>query len=255
MLNKKILITRSRGQVSDLAGKLEALGAQVIEFPTIEIVPPDSFADLDEAIKNSGQYDWLLFTSVNGVDFFWDRLKKAGKEVSDLSHLKIAAIGPTTSKRIEKYGLSVDLLPDEFRAEGLVEALKEAGIAKKKVLLPRAKKAREVLLEDLKKLQCDLDVVDAYQTVLPKVDPQKVKEIFEGEKPDWITFLSSSTVENFVTIVRKENLLNYLKGIKVACIGPITKATAEKLGMKVSVMPQEYTINSLVQSILEDAIK
>lgn len=249
LLNKKILVTRAKGQASEISSELTKRGACVIEFPTIQICPPTSYESLDAVIKDIGQYEWLFLTSVNGVEAFLDRLGKAGKSISDLSHLKIGAIGSATGTKLEKSGLKVDFLPEEFRAEGIVKSFKEKGIKNAKVLFPRAKVAREILVDELKKFGCHVDVVEAYQTVVPKMSRENLKKVFVHKKPDWITFLSSSSVENFVKILGQSNLKQYISGVKVACIGPVTKDTAEGLSLKVDVMPKKSTVSDLVNAI------
>ncbi len=253
LFNKIILVTRSRDQASELSEKFEKLGANVIEFPIIEIAPPKSWASLDKAIKNISRYQWIVFTSINSVDNFWCRLKRLKMDVRNCAHLKIAAIGPATKDRILSHGLWVDCIPSSYHSKGLAAALKKSGIKGNKVLFPQARDGNDEAIVELEKLGCRVDRVETYQTKLPAISSEKLKNIFEKQKPDWITFASSSSVDNFVKIIGEKNLSHYLEGTKVACIGPVTRKTAESYGMKVTVMPRRATLDSLVEAIALNA--
>lgn len=263
LFNKRILITRSREQASELSEKFQKLGAHVIEFPTIKIAPPKSWAPLDKAIKNISRYQWIIFTSINSVDNFWSRLKKLKMDVRNCAqpqcgHLKIAAIGPATKDRILSHGLWVDCLPTSYHSKGLAAALKKSGIKRKKgqkILFPQARAGNDELILELKKLGCCVERVEAYQTLLPRLSPEKIKNIFEEQTPDWITFASSSSVDNFVKIIGHKCLTNLLSQTKIACIGPVTRTTAISYGMKVDVMPRQATLDSLVEAIALNVAK
>ena len=222
----------------------------VIEFPTIAVSPPRSTRVLDRAIKNLGGYDWIFFTSANGVRLFWKRLFELGKDSRALSGLKVGAIGPQTASAAAEFGIRVDLLPSTFRAEGIVSELDRFRIRKKRVLIPRAAEAREVLPIELKKRGCRVAIAEVYRTTLPKHDPALVREILQEKKVDWVVFASSQAVRNFVAIARREKLAQGVKGLRAACIGPITAETASKAGFDVAVVPDEATIDSLVRAII-----
>ncbi|MBW1783043.1 MAG: uroporphyrinogen-III C-methyltransferase [Deltaproteobacteria bacterium] len=252
LFGKRIVITRAREQASEFLRILEALGAAPIEFPTIEVRPPESWESLDRAINALDGYDWLLFTSVNGVRFFLDRLGFLKKDIRDLKGIKIGVIGPKTADAWVHMGIRPDLMPDEYRAEAIVESFKKVGISGAKILIPRAAKAREVLPEQLRKAGARVDVVHAYQTVSPVHDTGRVRELLMRGSIDMVTFTSSSTVSNFVKMFEADGnqLQEWMEPVIVACIGPITAKTAEANHLRVSLMPPEYTIESLAGAII-----
>jgi uroporphyrinogen III methyltransferase/synthase len=252
LFGRRIVVTRAREQASEFIAKLSALGADCIEFPTIEIAPPDSWDQLDRTIEALEEYQWLLFTSVNGAKWFLNRLEMSGKDVRDLKGLKIAAIGPKTAEIWSKVGIKPDLIPSEYRAEGVIKSFEKWETKGIKILLPRASKAREILPEELKKMGAKVDVVPAYKTIKPDYDTTKVIELLENNAIDMVTFTSSSTVTNFVEMFEKKGSLNKLiKKVSIACIGPITAKTAEQNGLLTSIMPAEYTIEALTESIID----
>jgi uroporphyrinogen III methyltransferase/synthase len=241
-----VVVTRAREQSGELISKLEALGAEVIDFPTIEIRPAEDYRPLDAAIANLASYDWLIFTSVNGVRFFMERLDLRGRDLGSL-RARVCAIGPATRKAVEKLGLKVDLMPDEYVAESLVAAFAEHDLAGRRILLPRAAVARDLVPTELAKRGARVEVVEAYRTVVPKDIAARTREIFFGErKPGWITFTSSSTVTNFVQAVGAHTL----EGVGVASIGPVTSATARRYGLAVAVEATTYTIDGLVEAVV-----
>ncbi len=241
-----VVITRARDQASELAAKLEALGAQVVEFPTIEVRPAEDYRALDAALANLPAYDWLIFTSANGVKFFQERLELRGRELLAY-HGKVCAIGPATRKAVEKIGLYVTLLPEEYVAESLVAAFEGYELAGKRVLLPRAAVARDLVPAELSRRGAQVDVVEAYRTVVPRDLSARAREVFfSGRKPDWITFTSSSTVTNFVQAAGSHTL----EGIKVASIGPVTSSTLRKFGLDVTAEASPYNVEGLVEALL-----
>ncbi len=252
LFGKRIVITRAREQASEFRRMLDALGAEGIEFPTIEVRPPESWESLDRAIKALGGYDWLLFTSVNGVRFFIERLGFLGKDIRDLKGIRIGVIGPKTADAWVHMGIQPDLMPEEYRAEAVVESFKEVGVRGAKILIPRAAKAREVLPEQLRASGAHVDVVHAYQTISPDHDRGRVRELLMKGSIDMVTFTSSSTVSNFVKMFDADGkrLQEWMEQVAVACIGPITAETAEENGFKVSLVPPEYTIGSLAEGII-----
>ncbi len=252
LFGRRIVVTRAREQASGFMERLSQLGAECIQFPTIEVVPPESFEPMDSAIEHLSQYDWLLFTSVNGVRFFLERLHFLGRDVRDLKGVKLGAIGPKTAGAWMKMGIKPDLVPGEYRAEAIVEGLGGFGIKGKKILIPRAVKAREILPLELRKMGAVVEVVPAYQTVRPDDDVELVKGMLERKEVHMVTFTSSSTVTNFVEMFRtwKETLIEEMASVASACIGPVTAKTAEGYGFSVDLMPSEYTIDALTEEIV-----
>ncbi len=253
LFGKKLVITRAREQASDFVQVLYMLGADCIEFPTIEVVPPDSWDALDASIQKLQEYNWLLFTSVNSVKFFLERLEAGGKDVRDLKDLKVAAIGPKTADTWKQFGIRVDLVPDEYRAEAIVECFKTLGpVNGLKILMPRALKAREILPETLRKMGAEIDIVTTYQTVRPDHVTDQVRDMLKNSAVDMVTFTSSSTVENFTSMFadQEDALKQWMGQTAVACIGPVTAKTAEDKGYTVAVMPAEYTIEAFTDAIV-----
>jgi uroporphyrinogen III methyltransferase/synthase len=218
----------------------------VIEFPTIEIHPPMDTRPLDEAIGRLERYDWLLFTSVNGVESFFSRLSHCGKSAQDLTHMRCAAIGPETAKRLESVGITNCLVPAEYQAEGILEILAAETIKGKHVLIPRAARAREILPETLRRWGAEVDVVEAYQTVAPRADTNELRRMLGSGAVDMITFTSSSTVRNFTRLFGGQSLNEILGTTPIACIGPITEGTVKELGGVAAVVAREFTIAGLV---------
>ncbi|SHH36491.1 uroporphyrinogen III methyltransferase / synthase [Caloranaerobacter azorensis DSM 13643] len=245
---KKILVTRTRHQASSLSKKIEELGGEAIEFPTIKIVENDNYSKLDRALSNIKKYKWIIFTSVNGVEFFFNRMEKLGFDIRFLQNAIICAIGPATAKELYDMGLKVKYMPDEYRAEAIIDILKDKIKDGDYVLLPRADIARNILVKELGKLGAKVDDIPVYKTVVPEQSREELIRILQ-ENIDIITFTSSSTVKNFVKILGKENL-ELIKDAKVAVIGPITGATAKKLGLNVDIEAKEYSISGLIDEIL-----
>ncbi len=250
LFGKRVLVTRSRSQASVFAEKIEHLGGEPWEFPTIEINPPDDFGPMDRAIEAIGQFDWLILTSVNGVQYFFDRLRFNKKDIRALNGLKICAIGPKTREEIEKYGIFCEFMPEEFVAEAIIEGLKSEDLAGKKVLLPRADIARKVLPETLQAMGAVVTEVTAYKTVSGDGNTEILKEMLAEKRIHILTFTSSSTVKNFVSKLSEPNLPELLQGTLVACIGPITANTARELGLTVDIEAEEYTIDGMTKAIL-----
>jgi len=253
LFGKRIVVTRAREQASEFLAALSDLGAECIEFPTIEIVPPESWDSLDRAIRSLGAYEWVVFTSVNGVKSFFQRLDALGRDVRDLKGIRIAAIGPKTGDAVREKGIRLDLMPDEYRAEAVVEAFKKEGVRGRGILLPRAAGAREILPGELEKMGARVDVVDAYRTIRPERDRERVREMLAEGEIHMVTFTSSSTVKNFFEMFEgeKDLVLRWMERVAVACIGPVTAGTAEEMGLKVCLIPSEYTIEALTKAILD----
>ena len=247
---RRIVIGRAKAQSGALAKLLREKGATVLAVPFIEIRKPRSFKPLDSALKEIHEYDWLVLTSVNGVEALFERLAKLKLEIGWLAHLRIAAIGPATKAAIEKRGLDVSVVPKQYVAESVVEALKSQ-VEGRHILLVRAKVARDVIPNELRKAGAAVEVVEAYETVLPKRSKAQLQTALKGKKrPDVITFTSSSTAKNFVDLIgAKAAYSGLLDGVKLASIGPVTTETLNQLGFKAHIQAKEYTIPGLVETI------
>ena len=284
----RILVGRARHQASALSAELRKLGAQVLEIPFIEIRQPRSYQPLDSALKNLADYDWLILTSVNGVEAMWARMAKPKLDNADLwqshdfSHAekqasregheftraatrtrsgaalaagvrcpRIAAIGPATKNAIEQRGAKVDIVPKEYVAESVVRSLRRR-VKGKRVLLVRAKVARDVIPRELRKAGARVDVVEAYETVAPKSSRTRLRAALKNprQRPHVITFTSSSTVRNFVTLLKGSHVQLRLDAILTASIGPVTSSTLRELGLGVDIEAKEFTIPGLVDAIV-----
>ncbi|MCU0599753.1 MAG: uroporphyrinogen-III synthase, partial [Desulfobacterales bacterium] len=232
LFGKRIVVTRARAQASDMVARLTGLGATCIECPVIKVVPADDYRLLDHAISRIKEYDWLVFTSVNGVDCFFKRLFENKKDVRALGHLKTAVIGPATAERLKTYGISADILPESFRAESIINAFKNQPISGKKILLPRAKEARTILPEELTNMGAFVDEIAVYKTILDGDQGQALVEKLEAGEIDIITFTSSSTVTNFKSLIPADRFDELMKGVTIASIGPITTETVYWEGIR-----------------------
>jgi uroporphyrinogen-III synthase len=246
----RVLVGRARHQASALSAGLRRLGATVIEIPFIEIRKPRSFKPLDSALRNLSQYHWLILTSVNGVDAMWERMERLQITRVSLKHLRIAAIGPATKKAIERRGISVDIVPEEYIAESVVRTLKPK-VHGKRLLLVRAKVARDVIPRELGEAGAHVNVVEAYETVVPKASRGRLRAVLKNPKrrPQVITFTSSSTVRNFVELIGSRERRKSLEGILTASIGPVTSSTLRELGFPVDIAARDFTIPGLVDAI------
>jgi uroporphyrinogen III methyltransferase/synthase len=254
LFGKRIAITRAREQAGVLREELAALGAEVIEIPTIEIRPPDSWEPLDAAIRRLEEFDYLLVTSANGVRNFLARLAASGRDVRALKGLTIGAIGPASAAEFARTGVKVDLLPTEYVAEGLLAALSDRDLQGKAFLIPRARVARDLVLRVLEERGAHVEVVEAYQTVMPHISPEELAHLLTPT-PDAITFTSSSTATNFAKLLGQNRLAETLRGAAIASIGPITSQTLRQLGLTVTLEAQESTMTGLVRVITEHVWK
>lgn len=255
---RTIVITRARAQSAKFAAELENFGARVICCPTIEIVEPDSYALLDEAVENLYGYDWLIFTSVNGVDYFLRRLEARGHQPSELDELRVCAIGEATAFRLRELSVHVDVIPEQFKAEGAFSAIESyvggrENLDRLNFLIPRAAVARDYLPKALEEAGARVDVVPAYRTVCPQdsIERGRVEALLAGGAVDCITFTSSSTVTNFAGLFDTTDLSQLLEGVRIACIGDITAATAAEYNLQTDILPGEYTIPALTRAILD----
>lgn len=249
---KRILVTRSRTQASVLVEKIKQLGGEAIELPTIEISLEENLEQLYLAFASIEQYQWIVFTSVNAVDIFFQQLREQGQDIRSLFGLRICAIGPATAARLQSLGLLVDVIPDEYQAEGIIKKLQGLILPGQRVLLPRARGAREVLPVSLKEMGAVVDECCLYQAIVPQAKNNNGWQELLADDLDYITFTSSSTVNNFVKIIGREQVESYIKQVRVACIGPITAATAREQGFNIDVQASEYTIDGLINAILKD---
>ena len=246
---KTVLVMRTRKQAGELSQLLKVQGADVVEIPLLEICPPESYEPLDQAIQNLNQYDWILFTSSNGVAAFHERLKGHNKDIPALSQARIASVGPMTARKLEALNIPIEIVAQEHRAEGLIEALREK-VKGKKILIPRAVEGREILVSGLKELGATVDDVATYQTRIPEGSQETLQKLFQKQKPDWVIFTSSSIARNFIKALGQKNLTSVLKGVFMAAIGPITKRTLEECGLKPHLVPPQSTLENLVQEIV-----
>jgi len=251
LFGKRIVVTRTREQASGLSHLLEAEGAEAIPIPVIEILPSPDYQRLDEAILQIQDYDWIIFTSIHGVKYFWERLRAKGKDARELKGIRLAAIGPATASELRGHGVEPDLVPAEFRAEAILEDMKGEDLEGKRILLPRAAQARDLLPKELGARGARVSVVEAYRTEKPKADFAGITEKLDQGEIDVVTFTSSSTVHHFMEGVGERGREALGKETVVACIGPITAASAREYGLEVQIQPQEYTIPSLVKAICD----
>ncbi len=247
LFGKGIVITRPEDQAGEFAALLLEEGARVIRFPTIEVAPPESWDGLDRAINAIESYHWIIFTSANGVRFFFSRLQERGRDVRDLKGLGICTIGPATARAVEDRGLRVDIVPAEYISEGIVAAFEDRNLKGTNILLPRAGVARDVVPEGLKKMGAAVDVVTVYRTVPSEYKKSDLQPLIDEGKVDVITFTSPSTVINFKLIMGKDMRLT--EKIKIACLGPVTAAAAKKHGFSVDILQARYTIPGMVEEM------
>ncbi|HEX8141933.1 MAG TPA: uroporphyrinogen-III synthase [Pyrinomonadaceae bacterium] len=254
---RTVVITRARPQAAQFAALLEGYGARVLACPTIEIVEPLTYQPLDEAIENLYGYDWLVFTSVNGVEHFLRRLFARSHDVSELDDLRVCAIGEATAERLREARVHVDVIPDQFKAEGVFSALEHflggrEQLRGQNFLIPRAAVARDYLPRALEAAGARADVIAAYRTVQPhSAERGRVEALLTGGAVDCITFTSSSTITNFAQMFEATDLSEILKGVTIACIGDITAKTAAQFGLRTDIQPHEYTIPALARAIAD----
>lgn len=261
LFGHRILITREYTKDYEV---LEDLGAEIFEFPTIKIVPPENYKDLDESIDKIEAYDWIIFTSSNGFKFFMQRILEKDKDIRDLKGVKICAIGKKTAEIIKGYGIKVDLIPDEFNAEGLIEAflknqksrvksqeseVRDQDLKGLKILLPRAEVAREIFPEMVRRLGGEIDTPVTYRSIKPEKHGKRLKRFLKEGRITVATFTSAATFNNFLDIMG-EDALDILKDVAIAVIGPVTAKAVEKKGLTVSIIPEEATIKAMVDEII-----
>ena len=252
LFGKRIVVTRSPEQAGELIDMLEERGAEAISVPTIQIAPPEDLAAVDRACMEAGTFDWIVFTSANGVDHFMARLLAVG-DVRELKGVRICTVGPSTASRLSRYGIRVDLMPEEYRAEAVVDALGDGRLAGKRFLIPHADIARELLADELRAGGAEVVEVVAYRTVLGAGDRDGDHDVYRmllDRQIDAVTFTSASTVRNFATIFGPEQAADLLRTTVVACIGPVTAQAAQQLDIDTTVMPDRHTIPDLVDALV-----
>jgi uroporphyrinogen III methyltransferase/synthase len=256
LAGRTVVITRASDQAQEFVNELAQYGAEVILCPTIEIRELESYDRLDDAIEHLYGYDWLIFTSVNGVEHFFRRLEAREHDASDLDELKVCAIGEATAERLRDLQVHVDVIPEEFKAEGVFAALERfvggrEALARLNVLIPRASVARDYLPKALEEAGARVDVVPSYRTSVPdNLDRGRVAAMLSGSA-DCIAFTSSSTVRNLAQLFDTQDLSQALAGVVVACIGDITATTATDYGLQVAIQPQQFTIPALARAIAD----
>lgn len=254
LFGKSIVVTRTREQASQLIAGLEENGANCLECSTIDIKPVDTYAVLDAELERLQEYHWIIFSSLNGVTHFFKRLYSRGMDARDLKGPHIAVVGKSTADLLHSYGLNADLIPSVFTSEGLAESLLDLGVEGRNILIPRAEKGREILPETLRGAGAQVTIAPVYKNSPPAGRKEELREELDAGKVDMVTFTSSSTVRNFLTMVdaeSEEKLKELLAGVKIAAIGPITAKTVTDNGLKVDVQPEEHTIKEMINKIVE----
>lgn len=263
MFGQRILVTREHMEGFDV---LEDLGAEVVQFSTVEIVPPETWADIDAALDRVQTYDWLIFTSANGVKYFFGRMIEREIDIRELRGIRLCAIGPKTARAIRQFGLRVDLMPEEFRAEGLIEAITKNGrgqgaegegeqsLSGMRFLLPRAEKARDIFPDKVRELGGIIDLPVAYRAIKPEYHGRGLRRFLQEGRVTVVTFTSAATFNNFREIMG-EDADELLNRVAIAVIGPVTARAVEKAGLKISIMPEEATVEAMVDSIRNWALK
>ncbi|UCD34283.1 MAG: uroporphyrinogen-III C-methyltransferase [Nitrospiraceae bacterium] len=259
LFGQRILVTREHSYGFEA---LESMGAEILEFPTIQIVPPANWSQLDSAIDKIESYDWLILTSGNGVRYFFQRVFEKGRDIRDLKGLRICAVGSKTASAINKFGIKVDMVPKQFNAEGLIESFlhmtehrsqnSDKPFDGLQFLLPRAEVAREIFPDAVRELGGEIDVPPVYRTVKPKVHGKRLQRFLKEGKISVATFTSAATFNNFLEITGDE-AASLLKEVTIAVIGPVTEKAVLKAGLKVDIMPEEATIDAMVQEIIKHA--
>jgi uroporphyrinogen III methyltransferase/synthase len=246
---RRILVTRAADQAGEFTSMLTRLGASVLECPTIKLVEPDSWDGLDTAISTISNFSWLIFTSANAVRFFFQRLDALGLDARILGSCKVCSVGPKTAEAARAFGIRSDLVPADYKAEGVVAAFSRLDISGKNILFPRADRAREVIPQELEKLGARVTAPVSYRNILPdRLCPEALFAL-EKRSVDCITFTSSSTVHNLIQMMGSDLLVDMLKGVAVASIGPITSKTCRELGLKVDIEPELFTLMNLSEAI------
>jgi uroporphyrinogen III methyltransferase/synthase len=249
LFGKKLMVTRAADQAGEFATLLTDRGATVLECPTIRLVEPEQWGPLDTALQNLSAYDWLVMTSGNAVRAFFQRLDTLGLDARALGSCRVCALGPKTAEAIQGFGIRSDMLAADYKAEGVVAEFAKLDINGKRILYPRADRAREAIPRELGSMGALVDSPVAYRTILPDRLPPEALFALEKRSVDCITFTSSSTVQNLANMLGNDRMLDMLKGVAVASIGPVTSKTCRDLGLKVDIEPREYTLAALTDAV------
>jgi uroporphyrinogen III methyltransferase/synthase len=250
LFGRSVLVTRGADQAGEFTSKLERLGARVYGCPTIDIVPPKSYEELDAAIAELHAFDWVVFTSYNAVKYFFGRLRDHGLDTRALGRCRICAVGPKTAAALLPFGVHADLVPSDYKAEGVVAAFSELEIAGKRILFPRGDRAREVIPEELTRMGAQVTAPVAYANEAPSQIPEESLRALEERRVDCVTFTSSSTVQNLASILGENHFLHLMQGVQVASIGPVTSKSCRELGLEVHMEPAEYTLDALASELV-----
>ncbi|MBT8330665.1 MAG: uroporphyrinogen-III synthase, partial [Desulfofustis sp.] len=254
LFGRRIIVTRTREQASELVAGLEENGASCYECATINIESVEDYDILDEALERIDEYHWVLFTSLNGVRYFFNRLYEKGLDARNLKGPDIGVVGKSTADLLLEYGINADLIPPVFTGEGLAESLLDQGVEGRNVLIPRAVEGRELLPETLRGAGAQVTIAPIYRNVPPQGRREELRAELESGEVDMVTFTSSSTVRNFLTMVDaadQEELERLMSGVSIAAIGPITAKTITDNGLKVDAQPEQYTIEAMVRKIID----
>ncbi len=251
LFGKRVLVTRAGSQAAELSDRIRAYGGDPVECPAIAFRPPDDWTDVDDAIQHLPTFDWTVFTSVNGVRALMRRLGAKGLDARALAGTRVCCIGPRTADEVRAFGIVADLTAATYRAEGLIEAMQNAGVAGRRVLIARAAEAREVLPDTLARLGAHVRVAKVYRAVPPPMERERVRQLFADHAIDVVMFASSSTVRNFSQLFDgAADLKKNLNGTIIASIGPITARTIRDVGLDVHVTAARHTIPEMVQSLV-----
>jgi uroporphyrinogen III methyltransferase/synthase len=251
LFGQSVLVTRAADQAGEFSGMLAELGARVYECATISIVPPKDFMELDRAIEDLNGFHWLIFSSVNSVKSFFDRLAALGFDTRAIGACRVSAVGPKTAAALLPFGVRADLVPDDYKAEGVIAAFRAMDVKGKRFLFPRGDKARDIIPRGLAGLGGEVVAPVAYRNIIPEALPEQVLAALEERRINCVTFTSSSTVENLVAMLGENRFLQILEGVVVAVIGPVTAGTCREMGLEVHIEPQVYTLAALTEEIVK----
>jgi len=249
LAGRTVLVTRAPGQAGEFSKLLRERGASVVEVPTIEIVPPLSWADADRAIDRLPSYDWLILTSTNAVDSFFRRVRERRGDLVGLKGVRVCAVGPKTRLMIERAGLAVDFQPSVYRAEGLINEAAEGAWQGRRVLFPRAAAGRDVIPDEMRRVGAELDLVTVYRTVPSPAGREQLRALLAAGTLDAVTFTSGSTVQSFISLLDPAQIAGISGRVVVACIGPVTAAAALAAGLPVDALAQEATVPGLADAL------
>jgi len=251
LFGRSVLVTRGADQAGEFTSKLERLGARVYGCPTIEITTPKSYADLDDSIRNLDSFHWIVLTSYNAVKYFFARLGENGLDTRALGRCRVCAVGPKTAAALAPFGLRADLVPRDYKAEGVVAAFAAMDISGKRILFPKGDRAREVIPDELTRMGAQVTAPVAYTNETPEEIPAEALQALEERRVDCVTFTSSSTVQNLASILGENHFLHLMEGVLVASIGPVTSKSCRDLGLDVHLEPAEYTLDAMAAQLIE----